>query len=169
MSQPRSKRTSHSVAVTAAQVADVSGRHDLLLRSNRQLCRVSNFAPYGVALDGLWWPTVEHYFQAQKFDDAVYCERIRRANRPKEAKVLGMTRQLPLRHEWEAIKEEVMLAAVRMTFRTHETLGRQLLSTGERLIVENAPMDPYWGCGPNGSGLNKLGRIIMQVQSELRS
>mgnify|MGYP003606149007 CR=1 FL=1 len=46
----------------------------------------SNFAPYGVAVDGLWWPTVEHCFQAQKFDDPAYRERIRVARRPKDAK-----------------------------------------------------------------------------------
>ena len=27
----------------------------------------SNFAPFGVELDGKWWPTVEHYFQAHKY------------------------------------------------------------------------------------------------------
>ncbi len=32
---------------------------------------LSNFAPFGVEIDGLWWPTVEHYFQARKFEDAV--------------------------------------------------------------------------------------------------
>jgi N-glycosidase YbiA len=128
----------------------------------------SNFAPYGVALDGLWWPTVEHFFQAQKFDDPAYRERIRRATRPKDAKALGMTRQLPLRSDWETAKERVMLEAVRTKFQTHEKLARLLLSTGRRLIVENAPMDSYWGCGPDGSGLNKLGYILMRVREGLR-
>ena len=27
----------------------------------------SNFSPHGFELDGYWWPTNEHYFQAQKF------------------------------------------------------------------------------------------------------
>ncbi|HKC73877.1 MAG TPA: NADAR family protein, partial [Chloroflexota bacterium] len=27
----------------------------------------SNFSPHGFELDGVWWPTSEHYFQAQKF------------------------------------------------------------------------------------------------------
>jgi hypothetical protein len=39
----------------------------------------SDFAPYGVALQDLWWPTVEHFFQAQKFDGHAYRECIRRA------------------------------------------------------------------------------------------
>lgn len=128
----------------------------------------SNFAPYGVAVDGLWWSTVEHFFQAQKFDDLSYRERIRHARRPKEAKALGMTRQLPLRSDWETVKDGVMLDAVRIKFQTHAKLARLLLSTGKRLIVENAPMDSYWGCGPDGSGLNKLGHILMEVREELQ-
>lgn len=128
----------------------------------------SNFAPYGVAVDGLWWPTVEHYFQAQKFHDPGYREKIRHARRPKDAKTLGMTRQPPLRSDWETVKDGVMLEAVRIKFQTHAKLARLLLSTGERMIVENAPTDSYWGCGPDGSGLNKLGQILMQVREDIR-
>jgi N-glycosidase YbiA len=128
----------------------------------------SNFAPYGLAKDGVWWPTVEHYFQAQKFEDKDYREKIRRAGRPKEAKALGMTRQMPLRSDWEEVKDGVMLDAVGGKFRTHAKLAALLLSTENRMIVENAPMDAYWGCGPDGSGLNKLGTILMQVRKELR-
>ncbi len=128
----------------------------------------SNFAPFGVAMGGVWWPTVEHYFQAQKFDDPDYREKIRRANRPKDAKALGMTRQLPLRPDWDDVKDGIMLDAVRTKFRTHDKLARLLLSTGERMIVENAPMDAYWGCGPDGKGLNKLGKILMTVREDLR-
>ena len=32
---------------------------------------LSNFSPHGFHLDGHDWPTVEHYFQAQKFEDPV--------------------------------------------------------------------------------------------------
>jgi predicted NAD-dependent protein-ADP-ribosyltransferase YbiA (DUF1768 family) len=27
----------------------------------------SNFSGHGIEIDGLWYPTVEHYFQAMKF------------------------------------------------------------------------------------------------------
>ena len=128
----------------------------------------SNFAPFGLAVDGLWWTTVEHYFQAQKFHDSGYREKIRHARRPKDAKNLGMTRQPPLRSDWETVKDGVMLEAVRIKFQTHAKLARLLLLTGECMIVENAPMDSYWGCGPDGSGLNKLGRILMTVREELQ-
>ena len=128
----------------------------------------SNFAPFGVEMDGVWWTTVEHYFQAQKFDNADYAEQIRRARKPKDAKALGMTRHLPLRPDWEDIKVDVMRAAVMCKFRTHPAPRALLLSTGTEDIVENAPMDAFWGCGPDGQGLNWLGRILMEVRSTLR-
>lgn len=129
----------------------------------------SNFAPYGVEFDGSWWRTVEHYFQAMKFHDAAYREEIRNARKPKDAKALGMTRQIILREDWEEVKDGIMLQAVRKKFSTHEEPRQLLLSTGEAMIVENAPMDAYWGCGPDGNGLNKLGKILMQVREELRA
>lgn len=128
----------------------------------------SNFAKYGVAFDDLWWPTVEHYFQAMKFEDAAYREKIRRASKPKDAKALGMTRALPLRTDWEDVKDGIMAEAVELKFRTHATPRELLLGTGDQNIVENAPMDAYWGCGPDGQGLNKLGRILMAVRATLR-
>ncbi|WP_370318380.1 NADAR family protein [Oricola sp.] len=129
----------------------------------------SNFAPYGIAMDDVWWRTVEHYFQAQKFHDAAYRERIRLSNKPKDAKALGMTRAIPLRPDWEEVKDGIMLEAVTVKFETHAELAELLLSTGDRQIVENAPMDSYWGCGPDGTGLNKLGRMLMEVREKLRS
>lgn len=129
----------------------------------------SNFAPYGVEFDDEWWPTVEHYFQAQKFLDETYRSKIRRAFKPKDASNLGRTRQVKLRDDWEIIKDDVMLSAVGKKFATHPVPRELLLSTGNEEIVENAPMDPYWGCGPNGQGLNRLGKILMTVRSELAS
>lgn len=119
-------------------------------------------------MDGAWWPTVEHYFQAQKFEDEAYRERIRVAPGPREAKNLGRTRDLPLRADWDEVKEEVMLAACRQKFATHEEAREVLLSTGDEELVENAPNDAFWGCGPDGQGRNALGRILMQVREELR-
>lgn len=127
----------------------------------------SNFAKFGVEMDDVWWQTVEHYFQAQKFMDVAYRERIRRSSKPKDAKALGMTRAFPLREDWEDVKDVIMYEAVRKKFQTHPEPRELLLSTGNQEIVENAPMDAYWGCGPDGQGLNKLGKILMRVRQEL--
>lgn len=128
----------------------------------------SNFSPHGVKMDGEWWPTVEHYFQAQKFHDEAYREKIRGCRTPKQTKELGRSRQVPLRSDWEEVKDEVMYQACLQKFRTHSEPQALLLSTGEEELIENAPGDYYWGCGQDGSGLNKLGLILMRIRAELR-
>lgn len=43
----------------------------------------SNFSPHGFELDGLYWSTSEHYFQAQKFVGTPHVEKIRLVKTPK--------------------------------------------------------------------------------------
>lgn len=128
----------------------------------------SNFSRHGVELDGLWWPTTEHYFQAQKFAGTPLAEQVRLATHPKQAAELGRNRAWPLRSDWETVKDTVMLKAVRCKFETHSELRQLLLDTGDEEIVENAPSDYYWGCGADGSGKNQLGQTLMQVRAILR-
>ena len=128
----------------------------------------SNFSRHGVDLDGAWWPTTEHYFQAQKFVDASYTEKIRISFTPKQAADLGRSRSVPLRTDWETIKDAVMFKAVQRKFELHGEIRAVLLSTGEEELVENAPGDYYWGCGADGSGKNQLGITLMQVRDILR-
>ncbi len=128
----------------------------------------SNFSAHAIELDGLLWKTTEHYFQAQKFDDPDYRERIRLSPSPKEAADLGRSRSVPLRPDWETIKETVMYRAVKQKFSTHTALQVLLLSTGEEAILEAAPGDHYWGTGQDGTGKNRLGILLMQVREELR-
>lgn len=128
----------------------------------------SNFSPHGFELDGAYWPTAEHYFQAQKFLGHEQATLIRESKKPGDAKRLGQTRQVPLRPDWENVKDEVMRKAVMAKFQTHEDIRAILLGTAEEDLVENAPSDYYWGCGATGTGKNRLGQILMEVRTSLR-
>lgn len=128
---------------------------------------LSNFSPPGIEVDGDYWPTVEHYFQAQKFTDPQIQEKIRRAMTPKDARILGQTRAFPLREGWDEIREEVMLQALRLKFSV-PAARELLLSTRNRLLVESSPVDYFWGAGQDGTGLNRLGCLLVQVRNELR-
>lgn len=128
----------------------------------------SNFAKFGVEMDGKWWSTVEHYYQAMKFNDSKYQEKIRLSDTPKKAKALGFSRKIKCREDWDEIKDDIMYWAVLKKFETHATIRDRLLATGSDEIAESAPGDYYWGCGADGSGLNKLGKIIMLVRNKLR-
>ena len=60
-----------------------------------------------------------------------------------------------------------MLKTLIRKFETHQEPRSLLLSTNGEEIVESAPEDYYWGCGADGSGQNKLGKLLMQVRSML--
>ena len=119
-------------------------------------------------MDGLWWPTTEHYFQAQKFAGTEHAEEIRQAQSPKIAAGMGRSRKRPLRPDWEAAKVDIMRQAVLKKFETHPEIRDILLATGSEEIVENAPGDYFWGCGKDGSGKNMLGKILMEVREILK-
>ncbi len=129
----------------------------------------SNFSPHRISLKGKWWPTTEHYFQAQKFAGTEYEEQIRLAQTPRQAADLGRDRRRPVRPDWEQVKDAVMREAVLQKFLTHQDIQKVLLRTGNEAIIENAPGDYYWGIGADGSGKNMLGQILMDVRTEIRS
>ena len=128
----------------------------------------SNFSRHGFESGGRYWPTAEHYFQAQKFAGTEYEGHVARARTPKEAAERGRSRVVPLRADWEAVKDDVMREAVRRKFEAHADLRATLLGTGDEEIVENAPGDYYWGCGADGGGRNMLGLILMETRAALR-
>jgi ribA/ribD-fused uncharacterized protein len=129
----------------------------------------SNFAPFGIDLDDARWPTVEHYYQAQKFADPQLRNTIRKAEKPVIAKSLADKSKAAIRSDWDAIKDEVMYRAVKRKFELHAELRALLLATGEEDIVESAPNDYYWGVGRDGTGQNRLGKIIERIRAELRT
>jgi predicted NAD-dependent protein-ADP-ribosyltransferase YbiA (DUF1768 family) len=50
----------------------------------------------------------------QKFHEPEIQELIREASTPKQARSLGQSRTFPLRADWDEVREEVMLKAVRL-------------------------------------------------------
>ena len=128
----------------------------------------SNFSPHSIRLDGKTWPTSEHYFQAQKFEDESHREEIRTAKSPMIAARMGRDRKKPLRPAWESVKVAVLTEAVRAKFTQHDDLREILLATGDAKLVEHTENDSYWGDGGDGSGKNMLGQVLMRVRAELR-
>jgi hypothetical protein len=129
----------------------------------------SNFAPFGIDLDDARWPTVEHYYQAQKFTDAALRQAIRKAEKPPIAKSLADKNKAAIRPDWDQVKDDVMDRAVRRKFELHPELKAMLLATGAEELIESAPTDTYWGAGRDGTGQNKLGKIIARIRDELRA
>lgn len=132
----------------------------------------SNFSPHGIEMEGIYWPTVEHYYQGQKFvgtTDASIIHLIHVAPTPEEAAALGRCPSRCLRPDWESVKTQVMRVGVLQKFITHPDIREILLITGDEILIENSPTDYFWGCGANYTGENHLGKILMSVRAEIRS
>jgi len=127
----------------------------------------SNFAAFPINLKGKVWPTTEHYFQGQKFPESQHEEDIRLCKSPMIAARMGRDRSKPLRPDWETIKDDIMREALRAKFTQHPDLKTTLLETGDAEIIEHTTNDRYWGDGGDGSGRNMLGRLLMEIRSEL--
>ena len=111
--------------------------------------------------------TVEHWFQACKATSRRQFDVILACGTAAAAKHAG--RQTELRPDWEQIKLEVMLCALRGKFAL-EPYRSGLLLTHPRPLAEDSPSDFVWGCrDPDGghSGRNLLGLALMRVRGEL--
>lgn len=133
---------------------------------------LSNFAHSSISDGNIIFPTVEHYFQAAKTLNMTDYEAIAAAGSPGQAKRLG--RNVELREDWEEIKEQVMLDALRKKFEK-PAFRAMLLSTGDEELIEGTTWhDNTWGnctcerC-KNIEGQNKLGKLLMQVREEIKS
>lgn len=128
---------------------------------------LASYSPHGFYKDGIYWKTVEHYYQAQKFEEESVRQKIANALTPKEASSIGRDRIYKIRKDWRKIKKGVMYDAVYCKFKTHPDLAQKLLDTGDEEIIEETTKETYWGCGPNRDGENNYGKILCQVRERL--
>ncbi len=126
---------------------------------------LSNFYADPISIGGASFPTLEHYYQAQKFSDPAVQEEIRSASGPLEAKNLSRQYAEQVRSDWEEVKVDVMDAALRIKFTKPKLLGA-LLATKERLLVEYSDHDSFWGSDYSLLGRNYLGRLLMRLRGE---
>ncbi|MBI9044188.1 MAG: NADAR family protein [Anaerolineaceae bacterium] len=132
----------------------------------------SNFyLDHPIELDGLSWPTSEHYYQAMKFPNHPEIrEEIRQTSECLQTKVLAneIYTHLVDQDWWDNSKDAVMLKAVRAKFTQHQDLQDFLLDSGDQILIEHTENDLYWGDGLDGSGKSMLGKVLMQVREEIK-
>lgn len=155
----------------------------------------SNFYPGVIDIEGIAYPTVEHYINAKKFTDENYQALIRSQSTPNKAKILGdriesslssrygnsyqwrmeldrLIRErkgVRIREDWEKVKSDVMYAGLKAKFTQHPELKLVLSSTKNARIEYVSPTDLYWGTGEDGKGANQLGLLLMKLRDEFTS
>eukprot|EP00756_Hemistasia_phaeocysticola_P015236 Hpha_TRINITY_DN15393_c1_g6::TRINITY_DN15393_c1_g6_i1::g.87350::m.87350 len=129
-----------------------------------QLC---SFWPSEFEVRGHQYPSLEHFFQAMKFEGTFHADQVRRAPTPEDARARGKDRTRPIRPDWDAVKDSIMLEGLRNKFSQDLDCQAVLTGTGSRKLLFSDSNDDYWGIGPGGMGKNKLGMLLMSVREEL--
>lgn len=124
---------------------------------------LSNFYPCPFVENDLTWKSSEHYYQAHKFaPESKEFELVRQASTPKEC--YKIAHSVPQPADWEGRKDLVMKRALFLKFSQNADLARKLLDTHPKHLIEHAMKDYHYGCGADGSGLNRLGTLLMALR-----
>jgi ribA/ribD-fused uncharacterized protein len=98
----------------------------------------SNMSEHRIEIDGITYPSVEHYFQAMKSkefkDDEMY-EKIIKAKTTKAVKALGKKVKGFEKEIWDDKKDEIMFRGIKTKFVQHPALRKQLELRKLQLIV----------------------------------
>jgi len=119
------------------------------------------------------------WFKAKHFGDTEMMAKILKTPNPRDVKKLGREVKGYDDAEWTAVRYGYMLAVNTLKFTLIEEYKKELLATGEKIIVEASPYDKVWGVGlleddplildeKNWQGENLLGKVCMTVRSQLR-
>ena len=136
----------------------------------REFYPFDNFSAFQVVWKDRLWPTSEHAYQAAHFLDTApeLVEQIRSAASPEQAFKIANANSHREPGDWAEKKVSIMEEICREKLRQHPYIQEKLLQTGELAIVEDSPVDSFWGWGPNRDGCNELGKIWMRLREELK-
>ncbi len=145
-----------------------SGATPYYVSRSDSLSPLASYSKHGFDLDGERWPSVEHYYQAMKFESAALRSSIRDLDHPAKAGEFAAKNKRSVRKDWKKLKETFMTRGVYIKCRTHAEVAEALLDTGEQKLVESSQFDYFWGCGRDGRGRNAYGKVLMAVRDKLR-
>lgn len=94
----------------------------------------------------------------------------RLTDRRKVNDVIGQYLDLPTCTLWkDNLADEIMKKGQLCKFVQNPGLRQLLLGTGDRMLVNGSSQSPYWGVGSEGTGENKLGKLLMELRVSLSS
>lgn len=130
---------------------------------------LDNFSAHSVHVWDMDFPTAEHAFQWKKFSisDPDIAAMILAAGSPHAVKMISDSNRAKVSPEWHNIKVGAMEEILGAKAGQHEDVRMKLKKTGRRMIIENSPVDSFWGIGSDGKGENMVGKIWMKIRNSL--
>lgn len=133
-----------------------------------ELGYLANYSNHGFTKNGIFYKTVEHYYQSEKFDDPEIKKRIINAPTPKEASNIGRDRSNIRKENFKEIKNQVMFDGILEKFRQNRDIAYKLIETRNKKIAEATIDEYYWGIGKDKSGKNVIGDILVKVRERMK-
>ncbi len=168
--------------VLKVKVAEEEGPEPVLFtpETNKEF---SNSYEASMQIDGITFPTVEHYVQwskAKQFGDADAEKKIMKTPSAKSVKTYGDKVKDFKEDEWNEKRDAIMRTALRAKFTQHPDLRAKLLETKNAPLGEANAREKYWSIGTGADtakakipskwpGENKLGKMLMELRTELSS
>lgn len=128
----------------------------------------SNFSSFAVEWKGKLYPTSEHAYHSEKFDDENIKEEIRNCRSAHESFKLANNYKHLYINDWDNIKVGIMKEILLEKVKQHPYVMKKLIDSGDRELIENSWRDDFWGWGSNKDGRNQLGKIWMEIRNEIR-
>lgn len=130
---------------------------------------LDNFSSHAIRIWDQNFPTAEHAFQWKKFSVVRpdISQKILEANSPDAVKGISDANKSEQPVTWKDEKVLVMEEILRAKAGQHEDVREILKKTSGREIVENSPVDSFWGIGPNNDGQNMVGKIWMKIRDSI--
>ncbi|AXY76711.1 NADAR family protein [Paraflavitalea soli] len=142
---------------------------------------LSQWYPAAFTVDGITYPTAEHWMMAKKallFGDDEAFQEVLSAPKPAVAKAIGRKVRNFDAGIWQEKGYLLVAEGSFHKFSQHADLQQFLLRTGKKVIVEASPFDKIWGIGMAQSakgtenplqwkGANLLGFALMEARDRL--
>lgn len=119
---------------------------------------------YKFSVNGIQFPTANHYYHWQKFNDNITKYRILSAPTGKMAGYVADDAKHLIIPSFN--KETAMANALKEKFTQNDQLKKLLLSTKPFQLIQHTS-DKYWSDGGDGSGKNILGKLLMELRDNL--
>lgn len=128
--------------------------------------------PIQMSIDGTnyTFPSVEHYYQAMKFytSDPRF-NTILKIEDADAARLITKTPEYKTnrRPDFDKNKFDIMERGLRAKFAQNPVAAEMLKNTGDAILVKSCPVCYKCGFG-EGSGTNRIGKILMEIRKELQ-
>eukprot|EP01062_Namystynia_karyoxenos_P082479 TRINITY_DN92_c1_g1_i1.p1 TRINITY_DN92_c1_g1~~TRINITY_DN92_c1_g1_i1.p1 ORF type:complete len:1654 (+),score=308.67 TRINITY_DN92_c1_g1_i1:157-4962(+) len=136
--------------------------------------------PYNLEVEGKQFPSVLHFISYMRFRGTRHEKKLRVVTEVQTLEMLYHlldSHSMAPRHDWQTVRDDLMLTALCSLIAQNRELRRLLLSTGDRPLIYDIYDAPpalvdafelaHWGT-KGESGENRLGELLQTVRHDLR-